>query len=268
MSLPRPYYQEEGITIYNADNQSVLPELNSIDFVLTSPPYGNMRDYNGIKFDYKDTALGLFNCLKDNRCVVWVVGDQVVDGSESGDSFFQALFFKAIGFKLHDTMIYEKAEGFISCPTRYNQCFEYMFVFIKGKLETVNLIRDRKNLYPNMKQHGTRRQSDGTLKKRLMPEMKEFGARRNIWTYGTGRGKSTDQIFAHEHPAIFPDQLAKDHILSWTNPGDIVLDPFCGSGTTLKAAKDLGRRAIGVEISEKYCAIAKRRLQQEVLNFK
>jgi site-specific DNA-methyltransferase (adenine-specific) len=203
--------------------------------------------------------------MKPSAVLVWVVGDAVINGDETGSSFEQALFFKKIGLKLHDTMIYQKDEAFISSTVRYNQAFEYMFVFCNGKIKTVNLIKDRANKYPNIKQHGTRREKNGVLRPRIMPIMKEFGARNNIWRYGTGRGKSTDQKFAHEHPAIFPDKLANDHILSWSNPGDLILDPFMGSGTTVRAAKQLGRKAVGIEIEEKYCEIAVNRLSQEVL---
>ena len=66
------------------------------------------------------------------------------------------------------------------------------------------------------------------------------------------------------HPARFPLQLARDHILSWTNPGDLVIDPMTGSGTTLRAAADLERRAIGIEINPEYCQLIRRRLAQSV----
>ncbi|MDE2099502.1 MAG: site-specific DNA-methyltransferase [Patescibacteria group bacterium] len=262
----KPYYQDDWVTIYNGDNSVILPKLErNIDLCLTSPPYGGMREYGNKAWDFRTIAGWLSELLLPGAALVWVVGDETTEGSEDASSFEQAIHFKKIGFKLHDTMIYEKQEAFIACPNRYNQCFEYMFVFSKGKIKTVNLIRDRKNKYPNIKQHGTRRMSDGSLKPRLMPPLKEFGARKNIWTYGTGRGKSTDQLFAHEHPAIFPDALAMDHIISWSNEGDVILDPFSGSGTTLRAAKALKRKAIGVEIEEKYCEIAVKRLNQEVL---
>ncbi|MFA5419615.1 MAG: site-specific DNA-methyltransferase [Bacteroidales bacterium] len=265
--LPKPYYQDGAVTIYHGDCRDILPLLpkESIDMCLTSPPYDGLRDYGNKGWDFKFSAYEIRDRLKYGSVLVWVVGDEVVDGSESGTSFEQVLFFKQIGMKLHDTMIYEKAEGFIACPNRYNQVFEYMFIVAKGSPRVVNLIRDRKNKYPNMKQHGTRRQTDGSLKPRMMPALKEMGARRNIWIYGTGWGKSTDQLFAHEHPAIFPDALAKDHIVSWSNEGDVILDPFSGSGTVARAAKFLGRKAIGIEIEEKYCAIAAKRMEQEVL---
>lgn len=237
----------------------------SFDLTLTSPPYDEMRDYNGYSFDFENIAKEIYRITKEGGVLVWVVGDSTVEGNESGTSFKQALFFKEIGFNLHDTMIFEKQEAFIACPLRYNQCFEYMFVFSRGKIKTTNLIKDRKNKYIDAFHHGTRREKDGSLRPRVMSLIKEYGARKNIWCYGTGRGKSTEQIFAHKHPAIFPDDLAKDHIISWSNENDNILDPFMGSGTTIRAAKLLNRNATGIEISPEYCKIAEDRLRQGVL---
>lgn len=267
MSLPKPYYEEPGITIYNADCRDILPHLEPVDLVLTSPPYDDLREYGGHKFNFEDIAQSIKQKLLDGGCLVWIVGDAVKDGNETLTSFRQAIYFQELGLKMHDTMIYQKMEAFISSKNRYNQCFEYMFVFSNGNIKTANLIRDRKNKFPNIVQHGTRREKNGNLRQRIVPIMKDFGARNNIWIYGTGKYKSTDQLFCHEHPAIFPDKLANDHILSWSNPGDIVLDPFCGSGTAVRSAKSLGRKAIGIEIEEKYCEIAVKRLQQEVFDF-
>ena len=235
---------------------------NFVDLVVTSPPYDGMRQYNGYSFDFESIAKELYRVTKYGGVIVWIVGDATVDGSESGTSFRQALFFNGLGFKIHDTMIYQKQEAFISCPTRYNQCFEYMFVFSKGKIKTVNLLKDRKNIYINENHHGTRRQSDGTLKAREMTLINEFGARKNIWEYGTGRNKSTKDTYSHEHPAIFPEQLAADHIKSWSNEGDIVYDPFMGSGTTGKMAELLKRNWIGSEISKEYVDLANERISQ------
>ena len=67
------------------------------------------------------------------------------------------------------------------------------------------------------------------------------------------------------HPAVFPPQLARNHILSWTTPGDLVIDPMADSGTTLRAAADLRRRPIGIEINPKYCELIRRRLAQSML---
>lgn len=262
----KPYYQDDAVTIYHGDNREVLPGLQQVEFILTSPPYDGLRQYGTYSWDFQTTSFLLAEKMHEGAVLVWVVGDETVDGSESGSGFKQAIYFKeTLGLNLHDTMIYQKGEAFISSPVRYNAAFEFMFVFSKGKIKTVNLIRDRKNLWSGNYGHGTKRQKDGSMRPRVLGSAAEYGARTNIWKYGTGLGKSTDQAFAHEHPAIFPDALAKDHITSWSSPGDTVLDCFAGSGTTLRAAKELGRKAIGIEIEERYCEIAAKRLQQEVL---
>lgn len=243
----------------------------TIDLVLTSPPYDNLRDYDGFTFDFEGIARELYRVLKQGGVIVWVVGDQTKDGSESGTSFKQALFFKELGLNLHDTMIYLKD----SCPfpevNRYYPSFEYMFVFSKGRPKTTNLIADKKNKRAGDKITSTERQKNGKTKpvnaveRNLGREVKDTSVRTNVWLYSSGYGKTTNDKDAFEHPAMFPEALAKDHIISWSNEGDIVLDPFNGSGTTTKCAKYLKRRYIGIDISERYCEIARNRLSQEML---
>ena len=226
----------------------------SIDLTVTSPPYDNLRTYNGYSFDFESVAKELYRVTKLGGVVVWVVGDATVKGSETGTSFKQALYFKEIGFNLHDTMIYEKAQACFGSNLCYLQSFEYMFVFSKGKPKSINLIRDRKNI-----RHGEESMASGGLSKdgkkapRCRKVMSEYGKRKNIWRYGVGGGKTG-------HPAVFPEQLANDHIISWSNPNEIVFDPFMGSGTTAKMAMLNNRRFIGCEISEEYCNIIKDRL--------
>jgi len=254
--------------IYNEDcigekGMCILPD-NSIDLTVTSPPYDNLRDYEGYTFNFEGIAKELYRVTKQGRVVVWIVGDATIKGSETGTSFKQALYFKEIGFNLHDTMIYLK-NGF-SNPSnnRYHQVFEYMFIFSKEKIRTFNPIKDKPNLWDSWGKN-TSRQKDGSLK--LKPPRKSYkgkmGMRYNVWKYNVGGGMSSRDKIAYNHPAVFPEQLAYDHIISWSNDGDIVLDPMFGSGTTLKMAKKLGRKYIGYEISKEYCNIAKTRLEAE-----
>lgn len=242
-------------SIYNIDCIEGMSFIQNcfIDLTVTSPPYDNLRKYNGYSFDFERTAQELYRITKEGGVVVWVVGDQTFKGSESGTSFKQALYFKEIGFNLHDTMIYEKSGFAYPESNRYAQIFEYMFILSKGKPNTVNLIKDRPNKYVGT-MGGNHR---GGLCKRG-----EFGTRFNIWRYNNGKFNSSKDKVAFKHPAIFPEKLAEDHILSWSNEGDLVFDPFAGSGTTLKMAKVNNRKFIGMEISKEYCDIIKERLNR------
>lgn len=267
----KPYFETNLGKLYYGDCVEVMETFkeNSIDLTVTSPPYDNLRDYQGYSFNFEGIALELFRVTKEGGVVVWVVGDATIDGSETGTSFRQALYFKELGFNLHDTMIYHK-DG---CPfpetNRYYPAFEYMFVFSIGKPQTVNLIKDKKNLVFNQSLIGsTQREKDGRTKKisahKVEPgrTIKEFGVRQNIWKYSPGYMKSTkDDMW--DHPAVFPEKLALDHILSWSNEGDTVLDPLAGSGTTLKMAERHDRKWLGIDVSIKYCEIAAQRLKAE-----
>ena len=196
--------------------------------------------------------------------VVWVIGDKVENGSETGESFRQALYFKSLGFNLHDTMIYEKDGSPYPEQTRYLQNFEYMFVFSKGTPKTVNLIKEKTRGY-KASNSSTKRNPDGSTELFKYERGKELRSKYNVWKILNGFMKTTKDTYAYEHPAMFPEKLATDHIISWSNKGDLVLDPMNGSGTTTKMAKLLGRRFIGIELSEKYCEIARGRLRQEIL---
>lgn len=234
---------------------------NYIDLTVTSPPYDDLREYDGYEFPFEEIAAQLYRVTKPGGVVVWVVGDMVKDGSETGTSFRQALYFMQLGFRLYDTMIYEKNGASHPEQKRYFQVFEYMFVFSKGAPKSVNLIRDRKNKWPGSWGNTTARSRSGELvSKGRVVAKQEYGVRFNIWRYDTGKGFTTRDDFAYEHPAMFPEKLARDHIISWSSPGDLVLDPMCGAGTTLKMAKQTDRQFIGIDMSERYCRIAKRRV--------
>lgn len=253
--------------IINADCKLALKKLpsNSIDLTVTSPPYDSIRDYKGFAFthdDFMTIAKELFRVTKPGGIVVWVIGDSTEDGSESGTSFKQALDFMKIGFKLHDTMIYEKNTSSFPAKrtgTRYTQIFEYMFVFAKHNVKTANLICDKPNKWAGHTNWGknTNRLKNGELKETTdIKPVPDFSPRNNIWKYNVGKGFNSSDNESHEHPAIFPEKLAEDHILTWTNEGDVVLDPFSGSGTTAKMAKKNKRSYIGLEISEVYCKLS------------
>lgn len=257
-------------TVYNLDNilnniiqgdsaeeLKKLPD-NCIDLTVTSPPYDNIRDYHGFVFDSDTIIRELYRVTKPGGVVVWIVSDQTINGSETGTSFKQALFFKVVGFNLHDTMIWEKSSPAFPESNRYNQVFEYMFIFSKGKPKTFNAIKDRKNKWSGSSMHGTTRQKNGeTIHRNYAEEIAEYGNRFNIWEISEEKNNKTG------HPAVFPYQLARDHIITWSNPGDIVLDPFSGSGTTAIAAERSGRNYIGIEISKDYLDISIQRIKRE-----
>lgn len=232
-----------------------------IDLTITSPPYDNLRTYNGNieqwSFEkFQGIAQELFRVTKVGGVVVWVVGDATVKGSETGTSFRQALWFMECGFNLHNTMIYQKAQACFGSNKCYLQSFEYMFVFSKGSPKTINFICDRKNKRSGIESMASSGLSkDGKKSDRIRKEMKEYGKRKNIWEYGVGGGKTG-------HPAVFPEALARDHILSWSNSGDIVLDPMMGSGTTGKMAVLSKRRFVGIELDHGYFEMAKNRIEE------
>ena len=228
-----------------------------IDLTVTSPPYDNLRNYNGFSFDFESIAKELYRITKPGGVVVWVVADATLNGSETGTSFKQALYFKEVGFNLHDTMIWDKENCRFPSPVRYHNSFEYMFVFSKGKPKTVNLIHDRKNKWGGTRVHGTDRMPNGETKRKAGHNsrlVKDYGARWNVWRIPNVGKKD------NKHPATFPEQLALDHILSWSNEDDIVMDPMAGAGTTCKMALLNDRKYLGMEISSEYIDIANKRI--------
>jgi site-specific DNA-methyltransferase (adenine-specific) len=248
---------------------------NTIDLTVTSPPYDDIRTYNNkvktkdgekYSFNFDDIVDQLYRITKNGGIVVWVVGDQVKGGGETGNSFRQALSFINKGFLLYDTMIYMKNGAPFPEKRRYSQVFEYMFVFSKGKPKTVNILKDKKNKWAGHSNFGKRvmRTKDGELKEMPKFEIAEYGNRYNVWNYSTGKNYSTKDVIAFNHPAIFPEELAEDHILTWSNEGDVVLDPMVGSGTTTKMALLNNRNYIGFDINKEYIDIADQRITNVV----
>lgn len=252
----QPFWKHSDLEIYNESNLDTMSRMpdNCIDLTVTSPPYDNLRDYKGYSFEFEKMAKELYRITKEGGVIVWVVGDATIEGCETLTSFKQAIYFKEIGFSV-ETMIYEKAQSCFGSNTYYLQAFEYMFVLTKGKKpKTINHLRDRKNErsgVESMAKGGLKK--DGTKTDRHRKEMAEFGKRKNIWKYGVGGGNTG-------HPAVFPEQLASDHILSWSNEGDVIYEPFAGSGTTGKMAFINKRKCIMSEISLEYCELSKQRL--------
>ena len=265
-------YRKQDIMLLHGDAKKLLINLpaHSVDLIVTSPPYDNLRSYRGQKIftfnDFKTVAQGLKRLLKKGGVIVWVVGDAVIKGSESGTSFRQALYFKEIGLFLHDTMIYQKTGFSFPMSNRYQQTFEYMFIFSQGTPKTFNPIKDRVNRCHGEKLKGTQRNWDGSLSHKFNhgknKRIAKFGMRTNIWKIANGYFKSSLDKIAYQHPAIFPESLARDHVISWSNRGDTVLDPFLGSGTTGKVCKQLGRKFIGIELDARYLTIATTRINQ------
>lgn len=241
----------------NLDTMARMPEC-FIDLTVTSPPYDNLRTYNGYSFDFENVAKELFRVTKNGGVVVWVVGDATINGSETGTSFRQALYFMECGFNLHDTMIYAKDNPPPMSHNRYEQSFEYMFILTKSKPKSVNLLKE-KAIHSGRMTTGTMRNgvSDNlSLKHGYGRPVSDQRIKRNIFYYIVGTESDSKGI----HPAIFPEKLAEDHIVSWSNEGDLVYDPFGGSGTTAKMAHKWKRNWILSEISEEYVNLAQKRL--------
>ena len=259
------FFQTNLGRLYCDDCLSIMTEMATglVDLTVTSPPYGKLREYHGYSFNFGKIVKELYRITAPGGVVVWVVGDEIIDGSESGVSFRQALYFMDLGFKLHDTMIYQKNGPTHPEFIRYHQVFEFMFIFSRGKPKTVNLLMDRPNKWPGSWGRTSFRNRDGTLDKRdnKVP-YKKFGIRFNIWQINSGYGFTTKDEIAYEHPAIFPEALARDHIRSWSNPGDLVFDPMVGSGTTALEAEKLKRRWIACDVSKVYCKIATHRIKK------
>jgi DNA modification methylase len=246
--------------IHCGDNCDLLGQLprECIDLVVTSPPYDDLRTYGGHSWDFFGVAWQLKRVLKPGGVIVWVVADATKDGSETGSSMEQALHFKRLGLNLHDTMIYASDKPPLT-HDRYEQAWEYCFVFSDGKPSRWNPIKRQTAQAGKMKgQKFMHSASSGYAPANTAKPVSEEAIAQNIWWYATGNERNG-------HPAPFPQQLAMDCISTWSNPGDLVLDPFSGSGTTAKAAKALGRRFIGLEVNPEYCAIAEQRLAQHVL---
>ena len=233
-----------------------------VDLTITSPPYDCLRDYKGYDFDFEAIARQLYRVTKDGGVVVWICSDQIKNG-HSLTCFKQALYFQETGFQMHDVMIYQKLNTPFVRQKAYTNCFEYIFVLARGngpktfnRLEAITVRQGMEMLVHNKGPDG--------VNNKVLKELKPLKTRNNIWAYAVGLGGSTNDKYAFEHPAIFPEKLAEEHILSWSNPGDMVMDPMCGSGTTGKMALKNNRSFIGVDISENYIGLTRRRIENSL----
>lgn len=255
------------LKLLHGDCLDVMKTFDSecIDLTVTSPPYDNLRTYNGYVFDFENTAKELYRLTKLGGVVVWVVGDSTVNGSETGTSFKQALYFKEIGFNLHDTMIYQKGSFPPIFPKtkRYQGCFEYMFIFSKGSPKTFNGIQRDKSpssIYERKTKSSFRNKDGSFTYNEKINTSNTKTIELNVWKIDCGYMKSTKDKEAYQHSAIFPEKLAYNHIISWSNENDVIFDPFLGSGTTGKVAKQLNRNFIGIEVSKEYFDLATSRI--------
>jgi site-specific DNA-methyltransferase (adenine-specific) len=244
-------YQSEAVSFMRS------MEPDSVDLVVTSPPYDDLRSYKGYSFDSEAIVSELLRVLTPGGVVVWVVGDKIIKGNRTLTSFKQALQFQSLGFNVHDVMIYRKKNTPFMRSNAYTNCYEFMFVFTKGKPRVFNPIKE-----PTVRQGEEKMPSnkgaDG-INRKVLSRLNSEKARTNIWDYAVGLGGTTKDRAAFAHPAVFPERLAAEHIMSWSNEGDLVFDPMVGSGTTTKMAKALGRNFLGCDISEEYVKIARQR---------
>ena len=250
--------------IYNENCLNTMQRMqdNFIDLTITSPPYDNLRTYKGYSFAFEEIAKELYRVTKEGGVVVWVVGDATIKGSETGTSFKQALYFKEIGFRIHDTMIYQKTGTPFPSKVRYNQIFEYMFIFSKGKPKTFNPIMKKNITAGSVRNSRKFRNKEGEMIPSFNGKpVNEYGIENNIWKIKNGMYKSTKDKEAFKHPAIFPEELVLKHILSWTNEKELVYDCFIGSGTTSKISTLNKRNWLGSEISKEYTQLANKRLE-------
>ena len=243
-----------------AQYMQLMPE-GVVDLTVTSPPYDNLRDYKGYEFPFEDIAGGLWRVTAEGGVLVWVVGDRI-NGGRSLTSFRQALHFQDLGFAVHDVMIYAKKNTPFMRSNAYTNAYEYMLVLSKGAPKTFNALTEPtvRSGYEML----VHNKGSDAVNRKVRKELKKTKTRTNIWYYAVGMGGTTRDKIAFQHPAVFPEKLAQDHILSWTNPGDLVFDPMCGSGTTPKMAHLNDRKWLGLDISAEYITIAEQRLAQSL----
>lgn len=258
------YFDIPNCALYTGDNvETIRREMQDdfIDLTVTGPPYDNLRTYNGFTWDFKTLANELFRITTPGGVVVWIVADATINGSETLSGSRQAIYFAdECGFNLHDTMVWNKGSASSAGrSSRYESVFETMYVFSKGKPKTFNPIKDKPNKCAGDVIHGTVRNYDGTTRRKVCKGkvVQPYGVRHNVWNITP---EKCSRKF--DHPAMFPETLVEDHIISWSNISDVVFDPFLGSGTTGKMALLNSRKFIGIDISQEYVDSSAKRIKE------
>ncbi|NQU26320.1 MAG: site-specific DNA-methyltransferase [Candidatus Nealsonbacteria bacterium] len=234
----------------------------TIPLTVTSPPYDNLRDYGKHGFNFEAIANELYRITMQGGVVVWVVQDQIKKGSETGTSAWQQLYFQRIGFRIHHRMVMLPLGNRNTTPVRYGNALQFALVLSKGRPRYVNLIRDKRNATGGQAHTYNQRTKDGRIVSQRTAITRTWGPREPVWTYAVGGCHTTEDAFTSEHPAMMPEAMAADHIISWSRPGDLVFDPMCGAATTCKMALLNHRRYLGLEIHERYFQIAQERMRR------
>ena len=267
--VPSYRSKDKSVSLYLEDCINVMSKMKdgSVDLTVTSPPYDNLRTYkDSLEWNeevWKLIIQHLYQVTKEGGVVVWVVGDATIKGSETGTSFKQALYAIECGFNLHDTMIWRKTNPppQTKAGRRYTASHEYVFVLSKGKPSTFNCIMQPCKMAGAITNNRTQLTAEGSIredrvKARRGKTVNKEKPLQSVCDYpNTGSRK---------HPAAFPEQLVNDHILSWSNEGDVVFDPFLGSGTTGKIALLNNRKFIGCEKVPEYFEIARNRIEEQI----
>jgi DNA modification methylase len=267
MSGIDPKFVDQILHFDCVEGMRLLPD-ECIDLTLTSPPYGEIRRYGGQAFDtakFRAVAGELLRLTKPGGVVVWVVREQAPRGQgETGDSSRQRLYFQEVGFRLHHTMVMDRKGCRWPGRNRYGHPLEYAFILSRGRPKSVHLIRDRENRHAGKVGTFLRRSKEGGVEPAGRPQIVPMlGVRGPVWSYAVGRNVTTKDHYAlRGHPALMPEKMALDHIISWSRPGDLVFDPFCGAGTTCKMAALSGRHFFGIEVHEPYYQLALKRVRE------
>ena len=258
--------------IYNEDCLETMGRMEDglCDLILTSPPYDNLRRYGqertnhkrlkgGMSFDFESIAKEMTRVLKPGGVIMWNVQDQTINMSRTGSSMRQALYFMdECGLNFWDHLIWYKTGTPFPSPHRYRSVWENMFIFSKGKPNTFNPILKRNKTAGQVRNSRKFRDHKGDFVEGFQgTPIREFGNEDNVWYIANGANKSYKNKLSVNHPAVMTDEIARRHILTWTNENDIIYDPFLGASTTTRVARDNNRQWIGSEIHTPYYELSK-----------